>query len=153
MAYSTLIESEVYFQNRLHILSWTTASNSDKTKALEEASQRMDRLSFSGAKVDDAQVAEFPRYYGTAVVGDEVVPEEIKKSCNEIAFSLLDGAEPEKEFAELSKSGQAFSGVRVNYDRESIPAHTVNGIPSLLGWHYLKPYLASAKQIRLVRVS
>ena len=63
-AYDTYINADTYFGERLHVLSWTDASNADKTKGLAEATARINRLQFSGLLVDDDQANEFPRYYG-----------------------------------------------------------------------------------------
>lgn len=153
MAYSTQVEAAVYFLNRLHVASWTAASLSDREKALEEATQRMDRLRYSGIKVDVDQDNEFPRYYGDEADGTEEVPADIKTACNECAFALLDEVYPEKDFENLSVVSEAFASVRTSYDRESVSEHVAAGIPSAYAWRFLKPFLADAQAIRLNRVS
>ena len=149
-AYSTYVDANTYFLNRLHVSSWDDASTPDKTKSLTEASQRIDRLNFRGLKILETQELAFPRYYTDLVIGAEVVPEEIKKACYEIAFSLLDEVDPD---ADLSVVSRKFDRVSTTYNRDQIAEHQAAGIPSALGWKYLLPYLARNKTIKLNRLS
>jgi len=153
MAYDTVENADAYFATKLHMQSWTSATTADKTKALTEASNRIDRLRFRGSKVDDDQTLEFPRYYGDEVEGDEEVPDDIKIACYEIAFSLLDGVDPEKELHNANVSRRTFSQVTTTYKDNMVFEHFVSGIPSALAWSYLKPYLCYAKSIYIFRKS
>ncbi len=152
-AYDTYGNADTYFATRLHVLAWTESSNADKTKALTEASYRIDRLRFSGDVVVDGQDLEFPRYYGDEVEGDEVVPVDIKIACYECAFALLDGVDPELELENLAMSSQGISSVRNTYARGEAPEHIAAGIPSAYAWRFLQRYLARGKTVRLSRVN
>lgn len=151
-AYDTYINADAYFAKRLHILSWLTASASEKTKALEEATARIDRLRFAGKAVEDDQELEFPRYYGDEAEGTETIPSDIKIACYELALVLLDGISPDLEFENLGTTMHQYSGVRVGQDTMAIFDHIAAGIPCATAWRYLMPYLANAKSIRFHRV-
>jgi hypothetical protein len=152
-SYDTVENADIYFANRLYVSAWTTANTSNKTKALEEATQRIDRLQFRGSKVDEDQDLDFPRYYGDEADGTEVIPDDIKIACFEVALSLLDGMNPEQEFMGLIVTRESFSKVSASYDRGLALEHLASGIPSLLAWSYLKPYLAYGKSVILHRVT
>lgn len=149
-AYDTYTNADTYFGKRLHVLSWTDASNTNKTKALEEASSRIDRLQFSGLLVDEDQEREFPRYYGDDPDGTETVPDDIKIACYEIAFALLDDIDPDADFTIVSRK---FDRVSTTYNRDYLAEHLAAGIPSVLAWRFLQPYLSRAKTIKLNRVT
>lgn len=152
-AYDTYANADTYFLTRLHVGEWTASTNSDKTKALLEASARIDRLKFAGTKVDSDQTEEFPRYYGDEAVGDEEVPTDIKIACYEVAFALLDGVDPDLELENLAVVARGISSARTTYAREEVPAHFAAGIPSAYAWQYLKPYLKASGTVKIHRVS
>lgn len=170
--YATLSEANTYFNDRLHAGLWFEQPTEDRDKALVHATRLIDRLAFSGEKnaahvkresidkevlsQDDidaiiaagaTQTLEFPRG------SDTTVPEDIKIACYEIAFALLDGRDPDKEFEELAKIQDAFSVVKTTYDRSFAQEHLQAGIPSFLAWKYLRPYLSSEDDVILSRVS
>lgn len=152
-AYDTYINADIYFANRLHTLAWDEAASTEKTIALTEATQRIDRLRFSGTMVDDDQDLEFPRYYGDDVEGDEIVPDDIKIACYELAFALLDGVDPDFELENLAVVSQGYSSVRIAKSSMIPQDHIAAGIPSATAWRHLMPYLASDRSIRVYRVS
>jgi len=152
-SYDTVENADIYFENRLHVLAWGDSTPAEKTVALIEASQRIDRLRFSGNKVETAQDLAFPRYYGDDPTGLETVPNDIKIACYEIAFALLDGVDPELELENLNLSSQAFSGVKMHYLGALPPEHLAAGIPSALAWSYLRTYLANGNSVRLNRTT
>jgi len=85
---------------------------------------------------------------------DTEVPEAIRIACYEIAHSLLDGKDPERELENLGISSHGFEGVRTAYDRSLIPVdHIVNGVPNALAWRLIQPFLRDDHAIRLSRVS
>lgn len=150
-SYDTYTNADIYFATRLYVQSWTSASTANKTKALAEASLRIDRLQFRGHKVDDDQDLEFPRYVGLEAEGDEVVPDDIKYACFEVAFALLDGIDPDQELQNQTVLRRTYANVTTAYkDNESLE-HFANGIPSYLAWSYLKPYLSYGKSICVLR--
>ena len=152
--YISVADANSYFANRLHKLAWNEATSDSKGIALAEATERIDRLRFTGWPVEDDQANEFPRYYDYAegAEGDEEVPEDIEKATAEVALALLDGVDPEFEFENLNVSSNAYSSVRTSRNTQLTPAHTAAGIPSVLAWRYLLPWLAPDKAIQLVRV-
>jgi hypothetical protein len=152
-AYDTTINADTYFTARLHVLAWLESNSADKTKALAEASARIDRLRFKGSKVDPDQERAFPRYYGEEADGTETVPTDIKYACYECAYALLDGVDPEMELENLAVSSQGISSVRNTYARGEAPEHFAAGIPSAYAWRFLKPYIARGNIVRLRRVS
>lgn len=155
-AYETVTNADTYFGDRLHVMSWTDSTNAEKTKALAEATLRLDRLNFQGSQVAEDQELEWPRYLTEDDETDGIVtttPDDVKKACCELAFTLLDEINPDVEFDNLSVTNRTFSTVRTTYDRGEIPEHITAGIPSKFAWSYLKPWLAKTGSIKLSRVS
>ncbi len=95
-----------------------------------------------------AQVHEFPR--GT----DTAVPDDIVRACYEIAYSLLDGKDPEIELENLGVESHGYSSVRTSYSRTHVPVeHIVNLVPSAIAWRILRPFLRDDQAVKLSRVS
>jgi len=152
-AYDTYINADEYFQNRLHTLAWDEAASTEKTTALTEATQRIDRLRFTGVMVEDDQEMEFPRYYGDEPEGDEEIPDDIKIACYELAFALLDGVDPDLEAENLAVISQGYSSVRIAKSSMTPQDHIAAGIPNLTAWRHLVAYLAPDREIKIHRVS
>jgi hypothetical protein len=149
--YGTTIEAEAYFGNKLHIPAWVEADEDQRNRALREASIRIDQLNFRGAKTDSTQALEWPRI--NTIYEDTEVPQRVKDATFEVAYALLDGAEPDLEQESLSVSSEGYSAARTTYARDSAPEHFAAGIPSSLAWKYLKPLLGDVRGIKLRRVS
>lgn len=146
-AYIEIDEAQEYFDLRLHTNAWDEAEDIDRTKALETATRLIDRLNFLGSKTDDSQELQFPR-------GEDIdVPQDIKFACAEIALRLLDGFDPELEYENLLIISQGYSNVRSTYDRSRIPEHIAAGIPSIVAWRYIKPYIRDAQVVDLSRAT
>ena len=163
--YGTYAAAVEYFSHRLHETSWTGASVSDREKSLILATTLIDALNFKGVKssvyligedadsdalaaAEASQVLEFPRG------SDTVVPSAIERATYEIAYSLLDGKDPEAELESLMVTGQTYAQVKTTYDRNMIPVdHVVNMIPSSVAWTLLVPFLRDSDSIKLSRVS
>lgn len=163
--YGTLEEAETYFDGRLHEVTWSGSSVTDRPKALRAATRIIDTLNFKGQKhtvylLDDdatneeireqeaAQELEFPRG------ADTEVPEAIRVACYEIAHSLLDGKDPEMELENLGISSQGISSVRTSYARNQAPIeHIINGVPNATAWRLLHPFLRDEDAVKLSRVS
>ncbi len=95
-----------------------------------------------------AQLHEFPRDQDTDV------PLNIRYACYEIAFSLLDGKDPELELEAMGISQQTFGPVQTSYSRNNVPLeHLINGVPNATAWRYIRPFLRSSDQIKLSRIS
>lgn len=176
-AYATYVEGDAYFATRLYVTAWTGALDSDKTKALTQATRIIDRLNFAGEKhaasearlsltgsrdfetslsdlqlqsIRDAgatQELEFPRGSDTAI------PEDVKIACYEIAYALLDGIDPDQEYVDQTVVSQGYSSVRTTYDRSAVQEQTNAGIPSPTAWRHLKPYVREGHGVKISRVS
>lgn len=174
--YGTLQEAQDYFDNRLHEKAWSKAKPLDRPRALRAATIIIDTLAYKGVKAAGAlymnntprglwtdaairaaeamQPLEFPRGLSPPVPPDTDVPEAIRIACYEIAHSLLDGKDPERELENLGISSHGFEGVRTAYDRSLIPVdHIVNGVPNALAWRLIQPFLRDDHAIHLSRVS
>ena len=131
---------------RLNTTAWDDASDPNKTIAIKMATAAIDRLNLVGEKTEEDQDLEFPRD------DDTTIPVEIQRATFEIALALLDGADPEMDFASLSQVSSGIANVRATYNRASNPAHIIAGIPSSTAWRYLLPYLRDSRAIKMSRV-
>ena len=165
--YGTVAEADTYFGHRLHEYAWTGATAEDHTKSLWAATLILDALNFKGKKnavylllladpsasdediraAEASQPLEFPRGE------DTVVPDMIDKATYEIAYTLLDGKDPELELENLGIMSQGFGSVRTTYSRSQVPIeHIINGVPSTQAWRFIKPFLRDDEAIKLSRV-
>ncbi len=166
--YGNVAEADSYFAGRLHAAVWMNTLATDKPKALLAATRIIDALSFKGWKAtvfavrevttnptadelvaaEIAQPLEFPRGIDTEV------PEAVRIACYEIAYSLLDGKDPELELEALGVSSNTYGNVKTAYDRSQSPVlHLINGIPSAQAWRLLQPFLRDENTLGLSRVS
>lgn len=143
--YGSLTEANDYFTNKLYADVWFANDPDLRVKALKDATQRVDRLNFIGIRTDSSQELQFPRN------GSNEVPVNIKRATFEIAFQLLDGRDPELEYNLLRKQTIGIGPTRSINDTKLIPLHIANGIPSLLAWSYIKPYLRDKSRLKLQR--
>lgn len=93
-SYVTLAEAETYMTTRLHITTWTAATNTQKESALIWATRLVDRtLRFNGAKASDTQALVWPRTGLVDESGVDVssssVPQIIKDLQVEMSLLLL----------------------------------------------------------------
>jgi len=149
--YVTTIDAQTYFDGKLHIPYWVEADEDQRNRALREASKRIDQLAFRGAKTADAQDLEWPRI--NTDYADDVIPQRVKDATCEVAYSLLEGAEPDLDQENLAVTSEGYSAARATYARETAPEHFAAGIPSALAWKFLKPLLGNVRGIILSRVS
>lgn len=149
-SYVDLIYADAYFQKKLYTEFWDEAADYQRTKALFEAAQRMDRLNFRGTKTDADQVLEWPRT--NTSFDTDVVPDDIKIANCEIAYSLLEGIDPALEYENLAAVAEGAGSMRTTYGRAYVPEHFAAGIPSHLAWQHLRPHLADIRRVKLRRV-
>lgn len=167
-------DAEVYFVGRFVSDAWDGADDTKKTKALIEASNRIDRLNYTGQRTADynriktgldpdnpgvtisnimlpapldGQTREFPRN------GYDVVPQDVLAACCEIAYALLDGVDPEIEMQNLSTVQHGFAALQETYDPRIVNMAFKHGIPSMTAWNYLLPYLQDPCEVATRRVS
>ena len=177
-------EAEDYFAGRLHSQPWNDADDADKPKALLAARRLIDNLNFKGHKhsvwVFHQQCrrrgATRPTAPSTArprnSIGSRSVtprrasrwsspaartrwcPRPIRRAEYELAFSLLDGVDPQMELENLSVTAQGYAEVRTHFERNMVPIeHLINLVPNPLAWSLLKPFLRDDQAVRLSRVS
>ena len=151
--YIDIYEADDYFNERMNISAWEDATDDDgsegtsRLRALKMATKIIDRLNFAGNKAVSDQENQFPR-------GDDAeVPQDIMDACAEIALALLDGVDPELEFENLNMIAQQYSSAKSTYDRSNAAPHIVAGVPSIVAWYLLIPYLRDNKTVDLHRVS
>jgi hypothetical protein len=145
-AYTTVNFVEGYLHNHLDTSAWDNATLADKERALIQATEIVERLNYVGEKTVETQALFFPRK------DDTTVPVAVQRACGEIALALLDGVDPELEYHNLLMTSQTFGGIRTTYDRKQYQEHTIHGVPSIVAWFYLKPYLRDSRQVILDRV-
>jgi len=169
-AYATVEEADTYFAERLHSTAWDNSSPVEQYKALLAATRAIDRLNFKGYKstvavllqgvtdislvdpasiraAEAAQELEFPRG------SDTQIPPDIKLASFEIAYSLLDGVDPDTELENLAVVSQGYAGIRTTYNRIQQPIeHLLAGIPSATAWRVLKPFIRDGKAVISSRV-
>jgi hypothetical protein len=181
--YGSVDEAESYFAMRLHEYAWREAEPADKPKALYAATQIIDNLNFKGDRhtvwllkqsltplwatpgdtfestilceqrkaqiraAEEQQPLEFPRG------SDTDVPAAILRACYEIAYSLLDGKDPEMELENLEVTAHGYGEVRTHYERGQVPIeHLLNMVPNAVAWNLLRPFLRDGDAVRLSRV-
>lgn len=144
--YATLNEALIYFNDRMNSEVWYVTEPNTQDRALKTATKIIDRLNFAGSKTDELQENQFPRG------SDTDVPQDIKDACCEIAFALVDGVDIEKERENLDMVSQGYGNVRSTYERSMKPAHILAGVPSIVAWHLLLPYMPDPRVISVTRV-
>lgn len=146
ICYGDRERADRYFDNRLRSEPWRRSTMDEKDAALAEATRLIDRFNFAGCKASNEQGLQFPRD------DDTEVPLPIELACYEVAIKLVDGYDPDIEADVLAASGQGFSVVRTTYNRDYIPDHLRAGIPSIVAWEHLKPYLRDPFNLSFSRV-
>ena len=92
-SYVSLLEANLYFQDRTHSSSWENFD--DKSKALITASSMLDwSLDWKGEKTSPSQSMEFPRQKLLLDTGDyldtDIIPKNLKVATFELALASLE---------------------------------------------------------------
>jgi hypothetical protein len=146
MSYVSNSDADLYFESRYESDLWNNVSEDDKTKLEVTARRLINNLNFAGDKHDSSQSDEFPR-------GDDTdVPQAIKDACCEIMYALLDGRNVEFEQELIGDTLAVTSNIRRNIDAGTVDVARVHGIPSIVAWNLLRPYLRDGSVITLSRV-
>ena len=151
--YGTVEDGDTYFAARMFSWDWEQATESDKEKALQTATDLIDQFDYLGQKYavaildEDAtdeerkaanldQPNEFPR-------GDvNTVPVEIETATYLIAQRLLSGRDPQMDLEGLSVKFEKYGSVQSSYDRSgNTQEHLAHMIPSPQAWNLIKPFL------------
>ncbi len=143
--YATETEGTTYMLDVLDSAAWDDAEPSLRTKALGQATRIIDKLNFIGAKTVVTQVNQCPR--GT----ETTVPTDIRDASIEIAFALLDGVNPDLERENLNVVAQGLSSAKTSYTRIFAAPHIAAGVPSMVAWDLLRPFLRDGQQIATLR--
>lgn len=148
--YGAAYYADDYFALRLNSDVWDDATLENKIKALMTATKTIDRLNFTGAKSVSDQKLEFPR-----IVDDESIgtPTNVLYATYELAYEYLNGADQESENKNVNIIRNQFDKVSTTYDRSFVQEHLRNGIPSIVAWNYLIPYLRDVRRVDLHRVN
>jgi hypothetical protein len=180
--YGSVGDAATYFSTRLHSDAWDDATSQQQFAALLTARRLIDNLNFKGDKnavwvfhqqvlppwrtaegilhdrqadqqyreeeraANASQPLEFPRG------SDTVVPDAIVMAEYELAYSLLDGIDPQMELENLMVTAQGYAEVRTHYERNMVPIeHLINLVPNPLAWSLIKPFLRDDQALRLSR--
>lgn len=144
---ATVEDADAYFATKLHSEAWNIANSDDKLLALIEGTRIINRFEYISRKTVETQENEWPR------LDYETIPAEILYALFEFSYALLDGVDPERELKGLRVTSRGYSAVRTTYDPTSVPEWIVAGVPSAMGWLYLRPFLRNSGTIKLHRVS
>jgi hypothetical protein len=140
-SYSTVVEADIYFEDRLDVAAWDQDNDAQKAKALVTATLFLDGLEWPGTAVSTDQPLAFPRngeYYEPRtgfMVAMNPVPDRIIKATFEQAYHILnnDGL--------FDETGQVkdleIGGVKMT---SLIPAQKLSPVSARL----LKPLLATS---------
>jgi len=145
--YGTVNGGDTYFSVSLGGSDWSAASEGDKSKALVAATRAIDRLRFRYDKTDSAQELEFPRNDET------VVPSNVTYAAYELANVLLSGVDLELEHKALTEQVSNLGDSTSARVPNAVSANAAAGIPSIVAWRYLQPYLERVRGVRVTRVS
>jgi hypothetical protein len=95
-SYATVAEADTYFENRIDVAAWTSATETQKAQALVTATQSLDDFDWIGVAVSDSQTLAFPRigvYFdprlGMDVEFTTAVPSRVLNATYELAYHLL----------------------------------------------------------------
>ena len=133
---STFIDSE----------SWDSATDTNKNKALSEATRIIDSLNYIGNKYNSNQDGQFPR-------GDNAdLPNDIIMACAIIAFDLINGVDPEIERENLRLRKAEIGDIKSTYDTLLVSQHFMLGVTSARAFRYIKPYLRDFTSVRIRKV-
>lgn len=145
--YGSRTLADTYFATkRLGGEAWALETENRRDQALEQATSAIDRLNFAGVKTDDDQTNQFPRD------DDTTVPDDILNATYECAFAFLQGVDIEKEaFAASNESTQM--GPLREQRQPDVHHCFLNGIPSVVAWNFLFPYLITNRTVSLSRVN
>lgn len=60
-SYASVAEANYYFDDRMDVTAWTSATDVDKAKALVSATRQIDKENFVGSATSSTQALSFPR--------------------------------------------------------------------------------------------
>jgi len=126
-SYITLVEAQSYLDNEFDTDSWDNATESDKEKALKQATKKIDSQFLLYSKYDSEQTLEFPRnitIYGYNET-DGVVPDKVKEAQALEALNVLDyvtnanGLKTSVVDAQKGVVSRSVKSASVTYDKDA----------------------------------
>lgn len=143
--YVTLAEADTYLDSRLNSVAWV-ANADDKTRALLEATRRMNELNWMGNRVTVTQRLAWPRwgvnkvdsaafaggyhsFYGNPYLTTEI-PQPVKDAQCEWALALLEGFTGNPDAAMESFTAD---GLSVKFRDQPTPGSLPDRVSQLLG--------------------
>lgn len=150
---ATVVEGDQHFADRVQTWAWDESTSTQQERALAEATLLFNRLRWRGEKTSDTQPNEWPRN-NVPNVTDGTMPDDIKRGCIELAYSLLAGDYSDERYEDMTVRRESLGGQgATTFDRSSRPPFLAAGIPSMGAWQYIAKYLAQTNSIRLMRAS
>ena len=145
--YGTVTDANSYFVTKSFDDggAWANEPPDRKLVALNRAAILINRLAFEGDKTDPDQENEFPR-------DDEDMPLEIEYAAYEIARELLRGRDPEQEYQLQGASRLGFNRVTTEKKPDFISEAKLHGIPSIIAWDLIKPFLTEGDTFTIERI-
>ncbi len=156
-SYISIYDANLYFNTRLNTEPWDSSIDSDKIKALAQATRAIDRLNFKGIKADPLQQFQWPRIIinranncnNLNIIKTSVIPQDIQMAVCELALNLLDGVDPDLEDELIGSTSSAYATVRITSDSKVARDHVKAGIVSITAWRLLLPYLQDSREITM----
>lgn len=163
-SYVTLAQANAYFTNGLRATTWEAWTEDDRTRALIEATQQIERQGGARPSTNSAnrsrfrgepynsllsdQCLHFPRAGDLDEGGSVVVPQGVKDAvCEQAYFLLKKQDEPDLlDRADLQRQGVKIAnvdGVYEQYGSKSVP----DGIAAE-AWEHLQQYVVRAFYMR-----
>lgn len=94
-SFATLAEANAYHDTRLHNAEWSAASDSDKEKALIQATRLLNNMTWKGSKTTSEQALKFPRWGlmndDEIYLDEDTIPGFLVEATAELAWLLLIG--------------------------------------------------------------
>ena len=133
-SYVTLAEANTYFDSRLHVATWTAATDDDKNRALVMATRRIDQEDFYGDRETTTQALKFARInigYLDGILLDSTIPLMLKEAVYELAIHLLstDMSQPSVDTGAISEAKVGSIAVKYAIDRNDNVSTSYDELP------------------------
>lgn len=141
--YGSVNDGDTYWRSQMGGRNWKDSLDQEKLEALGSAAILINQLRYKGDKTAATQFLKFPRD------GDTEVPLDIDFAAYEIAEKLLGGENVDYEIKNLSLQQTNYGALTTTIRAAKVvPDHLAAGIPSIVAWRYLLPYLQAARFVR-----
>jgi len=154
--YISLEDANTYFTTKLNSNIWDSSNDTDKSKALIQATNNIDMLLFQGVKRIPTQALQFPRYFSYYKLNTDMfiteldIPVEVEKACCEEAIALLTNIVSPNQRYELQRQG--VKSVSFGDASESYTAGLNNTLISTTAKQLLSPYIANSVPVLRRRI-